>query len=371
MARSRLGRGVRGARAARGARRPGPGAGREPLPLGRLPPRPAREPPAHDLRPGRVGGRRGRSSSRPSWTRPWPPRDSPRAATRAIRRFRDREIFRADLRSILGLSRDRRLFSAELSDVAEVLLRAAYATRPSSETRARAARSRADELPPSALFALGKFGGRELGFASDLELHARLRRPADRLRAPRPTAAGGFFDGVVAALRACPRQPARAMPSTSISGSAPTAAPALRPRRSRRSSTITAAGGPAWGYERQALIKLRVDRRRPGAGARGRGTPRPVRLRSRAVRPGGLPSDAPAPGRAARPARHDQRQVQPGCAGRRRILRPGAADRHGSRDPRCGRRTPCGPSLPSAARLAPGSGQVVTLRGRATASSAR
>ncbi len=45
---------------------------------------------------------------------------------RAARRFKDREVFRAGVRAILGRSDGPERFAAELSDVAEVLLRAAY-----------------------------------------------------------------------------------------------------------------------------------------------------------------------------------------------------------------------------------------------------
>ena len=84
---------------------------------------------------------------------------------------------------------------------------------------------------------LGKFGGRELGFASDLELilvyddrsivDVRARsRPGPRLTVwSRPC--GGSWPA------------ARDRPSSSTSGSAPTAARGLRPRRCRRSPTTT------------------------------------------------------------------------------------------------------------------------------------
>ena len=72
---ARLGRGVRGARPARGARRPGPGAGRERLPLGRLPPRPARRTSCRwsATRPSGARRDRGRAHGR-AGRRPWPGR---------------------------------------------------------------------------------------------------------------------------------------------------------------------------------------------------------------------------------------------------------------------------------------------------------
>ena len=155
----------------------------------------------------------------------------------------------------------------------------------------------------------------------------------------------------------------RAARSTSISGSGLTAAAGSPATSLSTFLDYYRAGGPAWGYERQALIKLRVIAGDPALGAGARGTPRPVRLRPRAVRPRGLAAAPPAPGRAARPARHDQRQVQPGRPRRRRVLRPGAADRpRVATTRRSGRRTPSGPRRPSASGRLPGRTTCVTLR---------
>ena len=109
-----------------------------------------------------------------------------------------------------------------------------------------------DGLPvPSALLALGKCGGRELGFGSDLELMlvyddrdvagpagAALRplRHGAAAGARRPR--GGTFD-VDFRLRPYGRA---GPPATALSAFA----------------DYYRAGGPAWGYERQALIKLRA-----------------------------------------------------------------------------------------------------------------
>lgn len=93
----------------------------------------------------------------------------PESAALALRQFRDREFFRAGVRAILGLSGGPEGFAAELSEVAEALLRGAdKITRIELDP---ALPRRADGRPVStALLALGKCGGRELGFGSDLEL---------------------------------------------------------------------------------------------------------------------------------------------------------------------------------------------------------
>ncbi len=68
----------------------------------------------------------------------------------ALRRFRDREIFRADLRSILGLSQGQDEFSAELGAVAEVLLGAAYGMAL-RQAAVRHLQGNMDRIPPSVL----------------------------------------------------------------------------------------------------------------------------------------------------------------------------------------------------------------------------
>ena len=84
--------------------------------------------------------------------------------------FKDRELFRIDLRHISGRTGfvD---FSHELSDLAEVVVGEAAA----QTERALRARHGSPRLASGApcrwtIAALGKFGGREIGFASDLEL---------------------------------------------------------------------------------------------------------------------------------------------------------------------------------------------------------
>ena len=143
---------------------------------------------------------------------------------RAARRFKDREVFRAGVRAILGLSGGPDRFSAELSDVAEALLRASYRVAL-DELRARAPR-RGDGRPvPTALFALGKCGGRELGFGSDLELML--------VYADRDVAEGRRGATSTVSWRPCAgcSTAAGAGRSTSISGSGRTAGAGRRPPR--------------------------------------------------------------------------------------------------------------------------------------------
>jgi glutamate-ammonia-ligase adenylyltransferase len=174
---------------------------------------------------------------------------------RTLREFKDRGIFRADVRAILEIGGSLDGFSAELSDLAEVLLRAAFA-RIAQLARKDPPHRASGGLVSATLCALGKFGGRELGFASDLELML-VYDDRDLPPATEATRAGDYFDACVSALRTAPggRQ-----------GRAFDLDFRLRPY-GRAGAPATSwsvfrdyyrAGGPAWSYERQALIKLRA-----------------------------------------------------------------------------------------------------------------
>ena len=90
--------------------------------------------------------------------------------TRAVNEFKDREMFRINLRSITGRI-DRRQFGAELSTLAEVVVETAFALSADA-MRARFGTPRRSDgaVCEWAIFGLGKFGGAEMGFGSDLEL---------------------------------------------------------------------------------------------------------------------------------------------------------------------------------------------------------
>jgi glutamate-ammonia-ligase adenylyltransferase len=177
------------------------------------------------------------------------------ARAAALRRYRDREVFRAGFRAILAQAAATESLAEELSDAAEVLLEEALAL--ARETLGDRLPRRADGTAAvAALFALGKFGGRELGFASDLEL-ILVYDDREGVEAPGAVSVGAAFDALVASLRhlLSGRQGAtfeldfRLRPY----GRAGTPATSL--------STFLdyyRSDGPAWSYERQALVKLRA-----------------------------------------------------------------------------------------------------------------
>jgi glutamate-ammonia-ligase adenylyltransferase len=174
---------------------------------------------------------------------------------RALRRFKDRSVFRAGFRAILETAPPEML-SEELSDAAEVLVKAAYTVAADAPGARLPLPLRAGgRIAPAALFALGKFGGRELGFASDLELILVYDdRPV--VAAPDTASAGAHFDNLVAGLRRL---------LAGRQGSTFELDFRLRPygRAGAPATSMSAfadyyrGDGPAWSYERQALIKLR------------------------------------------------------------------------------------------------------------------
>jgi glutamate-ammonia-ligase adenylyltransferase len=86
-------------------------------------------------------------------------------------RFKDREIFRIDMAHMVDPREDLIRFSADLTDLAEAVLdEACRACRSELEGRYGSPRSESGKIVPFTLLGLGKFGGREMGYASDIEL---------------------------------------------------------------------------------------------------------------------------------------------------------------------------------------------------------
>lgn len=92
------------------------------------------------------------------------------APATALNACKDHAMFRIDLRHITGRI-DFCTFASELTELAEVVVAAAAQLAPDTVTAQSGMPRLPDGTPcQSAVFALGKFGGRELGFASDIEL---------------------------------------------------------------------------------------------------------------------------------------------------------------------------------------------------------
>lgn len=204
----------------------------------------------------------------------------------ALNAFKDRELFRIDMRHILGLTAEFWDFAAELTDLAETVITAAL-ERCQTELNARyGAPSSASDLrfsdssavdsasplhPLSAsasglsVLALGKCGGRELGFASDIELMF-VYAGKGLINGPEVTDTGDYYEKLAHSVLSTIHARQEGIFQIDLQ---------LRPYGKAGSMAVSlesfrryyAPGGPAWAYERQALVKLRPIAGDPALGA--------------------------------------------------------------------------------------------------------
>ena len=173
-----------------------------------------------------------------------------------LNEFKDREMFRVDMRHIEGLIPKFQDFAEELSDVAEAVVSNAV-----DMCREEVSRRHRDRFPqgvtecPFVVAALGKAGGRELGFASDIELMF-VYDDACQLATGAALDAGDYFSDVVKLLMRTIRARRKGIFELDLRlrpyGNAGSLAVALS-----AFETYFRQSGPAWPFERQALVKLR------------------------------------------------------------------------------------------------------------------
>ncbi len=88
-----------------------------------------------------------------------------------INDFKDREMFRIDMKHLADPSSSLRDFSRALTELAEVVLEETIRAVQHTRSRQHGSPRLSDgTLCPFAVFGLGKFGGGELGYASDIEV---------------------------------------------------------------------------------------------------------------------------------------------------------------------------------------------------------
>jgi glutamate-ammonia-ligase adenylyltransferase len=173
----------------------------------------------------------------------------------ALNQFKDREMFRIDLRRITRrIDLDR--FSRELTDLAEVVVEAALALAAGQVQAALGLAQRGLDAPcPWVVCGLGKFGGRELGFASDIELLVVYAHEGEA-PARRPVRHSEYFERLVQTLLATLVSRREGIFEIDLR---------LRPHGKAGSLATSLAGfrryfaadGQAQPYERLALVKLR------------------------------------------------------------------------------------------------------------------
>ncbi|MBN1219798.1 MAG: glutamine synthetase adenylyltransferase [Anaerolineae bacterium] len=178
------------------------------------------------------------------------------AKTEALNAFKDREMFRIDMRHIQDQISEFGQFSDELTDLAEVVVETAYclclAELQAIHGSPRLANGRAC---PMSVCALGKCGGRELGFASDIELMFVFAGNG-RTTGPEVITTAEFYDKLVRWINRTMQTRREGIFEVDLR---------LRPYGKAGNMAVSlesfgryfAPGGDAWAYERQALVKLR------------------------------------------------------------------------------------------------------------------
>lgn len=93
------------------------------------------------------------------------------ARKEALNRFKDRELFRIDMKHIVEPSSNLPDFSLALTELAEVIMERSVADCRAKLEKTYGSPRLANKKPcPFAVLGLGKLGGRELGYASDIEV---------------------------------------------------------------------------------------------------------------------------------------------------------------------------------------------------------
>ena len=170
--------------------------------------------------------------------------------------FKDRELFRIDMRHILGLTKEIDDFGYELTDLAEVTVVTAL-VQCDSELRVKYGDPLLENGDPCglALLALGKCGGRELGFASDIEL-LFVYSGDGRTSGANPISTADYFEKLVRLIDNSIQTRQEGIFHIDLR---------LRPYGKAGSMAVSfesfrkyyAPDGAAWAYERQALVKMR------------------------------------------------------------------------------------------------------------------
>lgn len=180
----------------------------------------------------------------------------PEARRVALNDFKDREMFRVDMRQIQGHITGFGQFSAELTDLAEVVVTAAYhLCREELEATFGQPRLEDGRPCPLSVCALGKSGGRELGFASDIELMFVFAGNG-QTSGPQVISTFDFYTRLVHEVDRSIRSKREGIFEIDLR---------LRPYGRAGSPVVSldafrhyfGPGGDAWPYERQALVKLR------------------------------------------------------------------------------------------------------------------
>ena len=165
-------------------------------------------------------------------------------------------MFRIDMRHILGQTQEFGEFAEELTDLAEVIVNSAYhLTAEDLRSVYGTPYTEGGVISQMSIVALGKCGGRELGFASDIEL-IFIYAENGKTSGPEVITTAEYHEKVVESFVQSIYARREGIFEVDLQ---------LRPYGKAGSLAVSlesfkryfAPGGPAWAYERQALVKLR------------------------------------------------------------------------------------------------------------------
>jgi glutamate-ammonia-ligase adenylyltransferase len=173
-----------------------------------------------------------------------------------LNEFKDREMFRIDMRHILGYTEEFWDFASELSDLVEVVIGETFAKCVDDlNTKHGMPMQDNKSACTCVVVALGKCGGRELGFASDIELMFIYNGDGTTTGPVRITT-NQFYENLVQSITQAIQARREGIFHIDLQ---------LRPYGKAGSLAVSAESfrkyfskqGSAWPYERQALVKLR------------------------------------------------------------------------------------------------------------------
>jgi len=175
---------------------------------------------------------------------------------RALNQFKDQEMFRIDMKHLLDPDTTLPDFSRALTELAEVVLDQAVRDCQATLTRLHGAPRLPGGAPcPFAVFGMGKFGGRELGYASDIEV-LFVYGGAGRTTGRRPLENSEYFERLVQVIlqQIEAKQEGIFHLDTRLR---PHGGKGLLANTLDELRTYYSASGLSAPFERQALIKLR------------------------------------------------------------------------------------------------------------------
>jgi glutamate-ammonia-ligase adenylyltransferase len=175
----------------------------------------------------------------------------------ALNNFKDRHLFRIDMRHVLGHCRPFGAFSDELTELAELVVSKALELAWTQLVTEHGLPKCGDGITTCewVVAGMGKFGGIEMGFASDIEMML-IYAESGWTEGANSISNATFFDKMVSAVSSGIRSAQDGIFHVDLRmrpfGQAGSAAVSLRDFEH-----YYADGGTAWPYERQAMVKFR------------------------------------------------------------------------------------------------------------------